>query len=88
MIILGIDPGTTRIGYGIIDSEADRFTLIEAGILSLSGGDRSRSVREVRAHLDRIIASFKPAVVSLERIFFAKNRKTGIQVAEMRGVIV
>ena len=88
MTILGIDPGTTRIGYGLVEAEAGRFTFREAGILPFSGGDRFSTVRDVRTHLNRILTSFKPAAVSLERIYFAKNRKTGIQVAEMRGVIV
>lgn len=88
MTILGIDPGTRRIGYGFIETAGNSFALLEAGILPIASNNHLGAIREACVEVDRAIRKFKPSVVALERIFFAKNRKTGIQVAEMRGVLL
>ena len=88
MIFLGIDPGTRRIGYGFINVEKGVFQLVDAGIFPIASDNHLGAIREACIGVDRAIKKFKPSVVALERIFFAKNRKTGIQVAEMRGVLL
>ena len=88
MIILGVDPGTRRIGYGLVRSEKREVTLIDAGILTITSKENLGAAREARTEMLALIKKHKPDVFSIERIFFAKNQKTGIQVAEMRGLLV
>lgn len=82
MIILGIDPGTTRIGYGLISKERNKLSCIHGGLIS------QPSPALVVTELSEIIKKYKPDMASVEKLFFFKNQKTIISVSEMRGVIM
>jgi len=88
MIILGIDPGTTRMGYGIIESEKGA-ELIACGIL---GDETASSQKErlgvINEELEKIILKYKPDLIGIEKLFFSKNKKTALSVAEARGVVL
>ncbi len=88
--ILGIDPGTATVGYGILDCpDKDTYSYVAAGIIStpptLPAGARLKMIRE---DLLSIIARYKPDIMAVEAIFFFKNAKTVIGVAQARGVIL
>jgi crossover junction endodeoxyribonuclease RuvC len=84
LIILGIDPGTTRIGFGIIEKENNNLRPLHYGILASSPNDLKAIISEI----GNLIKLYKPDLASVEKIFFFKNQKTIIQVSEMRGVIL
>ncbi|MEK9186328.1 MAG: crossover junction endodeoxyribonuclease RuvC [Patescibacteria group bacterium] len=84
MKILGIDPGTTRIGFGAIENGAD-LKLVDYGILDISGKDKMLSMAESYA---KLLKKFRPDLVAVEKLFFAKNKKTALAVAESRGIIL
>lgn len=86
MIILGIDPGTTRIGFGFIDFSAGRFRHLKSGLLKI-GVDPQKRLLVLEKDLTQLISEFKPELVGLEKLFFVKNQKTAFEVAETRGVI-
>ncbi len=88
MISLGIDPGTTRIGFGIIQSEKNRLSCIAYGILSTSGKDKLINFQEAEKQLSALIKKYQPDVAGIEKLFFFKNQKTIMAVSEMRGVIM
>ncbi len=88
MISLGIDPGTTRIGYGIVSHERNRMTCIAYGILSNPGKDKLKDFKETEKNLSALIRKYKPDVAGIEKLFFFKNQKTVMAVSEMRGVIM
>ncbi len=89
MIILGIDPGTTSIGYAILDCENQREPrLLEARLLpivSVASGDR---LMDIHREIKKIIEQWHPRAASIEKLFFAKNAKTAMTVSEARGVIL
>jgi len=85
--VLGIDPGTQRIGYGIVRCEGSRVELLDAGILTIREKGQG-ALSETKRDIDRLIKKFKPQCMALEKIFFTKNQKTAIAVAHARGVIV
>ena len=87
MIILGIDPGTTRIGYGAIKLEKGVLTHVSSGILPISK-QHTHPLSVIHKELLRIISEVKPDRVGVEKLFFAKNKKTALAVAEARGVII
>jgi crossover junction endodeoxyribonuclease RuvC len=87
MIILGIDPGTERIGYGIIKKERAKLEFLSAGLLHV-GKEKDKKMQEAKRHMDSLIAEWRPDVLAVEKLFFAKNQKTAIGVAQMRGVIL
>lgn len=86
--ILGIDPGTTRLGYAVISGTPSAPLLVASGVI----GDRNLSKEKRLWHIHRgllvVIKEFMPDVIALEKLFFSKNVKTAMMVAEARGVIL
>ena len=87
MIILGIDPGTVRVGYGLIKKNGG-LEAVAYGLI----GDKDKSPAErlalIGSGIRALIKKYKPDVVGIERVYFSKNKKTALSVAEARGVIV
>lgn len=88
MIVLGIDPGSRRIGYGLIEKNGSALKFLDAGILTIENQNGWSSMLDVKNELDKIINKFHPEILAIEKLFFAKNRKTAIDVAHARGVII
>ncbi len=88
MIALGIDPGTRRVGYGIVEGNGRGVSFVAAGILKVEGPTDAAALEEIKKGLDELIVKYKPDAVGIEKLFFAKNQKTAIAVAQARGVIV
>ena len=88
MITLGIDPGTHRIGYGIVRVEGARVIPVAHGVIENTGSDRAAHIAHVESSLTQLIEKYQPDAVGVERLFFSTNRKTAIAVSEMRGVIL
>ena len=88
MIILGIDPGTTRIGYGVIDKIGNKLNCLDYGIIKNPGKDKAVDYNYTYKKLSKLIARYSPAVCAIEKLFFFKNQKTIINVSEMRGVLI
>lgn len=87
--ILGIDPGTTLIGYGIIDYDKKNYKSVKFGVLrTTSRIKNSDRVLAVYNFFDELIKKYKPDKVSIENLYFFKNNKTVIGVSEIRGIIL
>ena len=82
MIILGIDPGTTKIGFGIIRKEKNKISCLHYGIIS------QPSPFLVTNEIFKLIDEYTPEIASVEKLFFFKNKKTIISVSETRGIIL
>ena len=89
MRILGIDPGLAIVGYSVLDIEKEDNILVSSGSIQ-TDKNRTDSERlfEIMTDLQTIIDKFKPDVASVEKLFYFKNQKTIIPVAEARGVIL
>ncbi|MBI2010860.1 MAG: crossover junction endodeoxyribonuclease RuvC [Candidatus Colwellbacteria bacterium] len=88
MIILGLDPGTTRVGYGVIEAQKGKLNLIKCGLIGEVSADQAERLRIVEKELGKIIKTHKPVLIGIEKIYFSKNRKTAMSVAEARGVMI
>jgi crossover junction endodeoxyribonuclease RuvC len=91
--ILGIDPGTATVGYGVLDSwgkgQQESLRYIASGIISTPKDfSPGRRLSIIRNDLISLIEEFKPDVLAIESLFFFKNAKTVIPVAQARGVIL
>ncbi|OGM96359.1 MAG: crossover junction endodeoxyribonuclease RuvC [Candidatus Yanofskybacteria bacterium RIFCSPHIGHO2_02_FULL_38_22b] len=82
MIILGIDPGTTRIGIGVIKKDRNKLSCLYYGLI------KQPSPALITSEISELIRKYRPEVAAVEKIFFFKNQKTIILVSEMRGVIL
>ncbi len=89
MKILGIDPGMAIVGYGLIDVESETPILLTSGSIQTTK-DLSDSERllEIFNDLSTLVEKLNPDCASVENLFFFKNQKTVIPVAEARGVIL
>ncbi len=88
-IILWIDPGTTTIGYAIVERVSNTFTLRDYGVIETPPKlELSKKLIEIGNDMSHIIAKYKPDVVSVEKLYFTTNLKTGIDVAHARWVIL
>lgn len=89
MRILGLDPGTATIGFGIIETGRQKHRLLDYGcIKTASGLPFAERLRQIYDDLKIIIKEWKPQAVAIEEVFFSKNVKTAIQVAQARGAIM
>jgi len=88
MIILGIDPGSRRIGYGLIKVAGNSLSILEAGILKISSPGDARALDEAHQGTLALVRKYRPEILGIEKLYFAKNRKTAIGVAQARGVII
>lgn len=87
MRIIGIDPGTGILGFGIIDTVKGKLKLVTAGVITTPAHTPlDERLEEVFDSLTDIIAETKPDVMSIEKLFFAKNVTTAISVSHARGV--
>lgn len=87
MITIGIDPGTTRIGYGVIDQDKNRLVCLDYGILKVSS-DKLTGFKDAAKELEKLIRKYQPGQAGIEKLFFFKNQKTVMAVSEMRGVLL
>jgi len=89
MIILGIDPGIGRVGYGVINKVASKITVVTYGCIETpKTDDHGLRLQMIKTDLGKIIREHKPEVIGVEKLFFQKNIKTATAVGEARGVIL
>lgn len=87
MRILGIDPGTGILGFGVVDSDGSKQTLVTGGVITTPAHTPlDIRLEEIYDGLTDIIAETKPDVMSIEKLFFARNVTTAMSVSHARGV--
>jgi len=92
MRILGIDPGTGILGFGVIeisDVRSSGFTLVDAGVVRTPPHTaHDERLEDIFKSLTEIIETTKPDACSIEKLFFSRNITTAMTVAEARGVAI
>ena len=89
MIILGIDPGFARMGWGVISKTGAKFSLIDYGCLETSAeASLSDRLEMIFDGISKVIKKHKPDLAGIETLFFNTNAKTAVKVGEARGVIM
>lgn len=89
MRILGIDPGTGILGFGIIEADKGKAQLVDAGVIRTPvKEDDAVRLQTIYEELTDIIVATKPQLMSVEKLFFARNVTTAMTVAQARGVVL
>ncbi|MBM3274350.1 MAG: crossover junction endodeoxyribonuclease RuvC [Candidatus Sericytochromatia bacterium] len=90
MRILGVDPGTATVGYGLVDAGVDwQARIVTAGVITTSKAlTLQHRLHEIHTDLSALIAQYRPDCVAVEELFFVRNITNGIGVAMSRGVIL
>lgn len=87
MRIIGIDPGTGILGFGVVDFSKGKTRMVTAGVITTPAHTPiDERLEEIFDGLTDIIAETKPEVMSIEKLFFSQNVTTAISVAQARGV--
>ena len=90
MLVIGIDPGTARTGYGLVrQSDSGTLDLVDFGVIQTSP-NQPMSERLLKIHRDLldVLSQHKPVEAGIERLFFQKNVKTALSVGQARGVAI
>jgi len=90
MIILGIDPGFDRMGCAVLEKSVSSKDKLIYSTCLVSNRKSSQEERlfSLGKKLEEIIKKYKPDIVAVEKLFFTKNQKTALQVAEARGMVL
>ncbi|HUB93796.1 MAG TPA: crossover junction endodeoxyribonuclease RuvC [Verrucomicrobiae bacterium] len=89
MRILGIDPGTGILGFGIIEAVKGKYILVDGGVIRTPvKEDDAVRLQTIYEELTDIITATKPESMSVEKLFFARNVTTAMTVAQARGVVL
>lgn len=87
MRIIGIDPGTGILGFGVVDANHGKTTLVTAGVITTPAHTPlDERLEEIFDGLTEIIAETKPDSMSIEKLFFSQNVTTAMSVSHARGV--
>ena len=87
LVVLGIDPGTTVTGYGVVAQEGQRLSLVTAG--QIRGGSSlglAERLSRIHAGLAKIIRDYGPQEAAVEEVFYAKNVRSAVMLGHGRGV--
>ena len=89
MRILGIDPGTGRTGWAVIEKDSGREQLVAAGCIETpTDAELSERLVKIFRVLSDLVAKHKPDQAAVEDLFFSRNVKTAMSVAQARGVVL
>ena len=89
MRILGVDPGSITTGFGVVDYERGRLTLVEQGSISTPrGAELPERLARIHDAIRTVITRTTPAAVAVESPFAGQNAKSLIQLSHARGVIL
>lgn len=87
MLVLGVDCGTQRTGYGVIESDGGGHKLVASGVISTKARDPFEArLHEIARGLREVIRRHTPAAAAVEQVFYAANVRTALKLAHVRGV--
>jgi crossover junction endodeoxyribonuclease RuvC len=88
-IILGIDPGTTVLGYGLIHISGKKINLLNFGIIQLNKlANQPDKLKRIVERIDQLIIEYKPDEMAIEAPFFGKNVQSMLKLGRAQGVVI
>jgi len=87
-IILGIDPGSRKTGYGVIRMEGHRMYYIASGFIRITGDTLADKLQQVYAGVSEVIGQYQPTQFAIEQVFMAKNPDSALKLGQARGVAI
>jgi crossover junction endodeoxyribonuclease RuvC len=83
--ILGLDPGSLRTGFGIIDCDRGTLRIVAQGCIATAGGPLADRLRVIHARVAELIVTHQPAEIAVERVFLSKNADSALKLGQARG---
>jgi len=88
MLVLGVDPGSRRTGYGVIDVQGNRLKHVAHGVISPSAKALDGRLSVLFEQLTAVIQSYTPEVAAMEDVFMAKNAASALKLGQARGALI
>ena len=85
-VVLGLDPGVARLGYGVVCAEDARLCYRAHGVLETPAAPLPERLLSLYRRVQELIAAHRPSVIAVEQLFFSRNVRTAISVGQARGV--
>ncbi len=86
MIILGIDPGSRKMGYGLIEKSGNHHQVHQFGVIQMKNELLSIRLQTIYTTLSKMIHFYHPSVLAIENIFYGKNIQSTIKLAHIRSI--
>lgn len=86
--ILGVDPGSQKTGFGVIEKSAGKFHYVTSGLIRLPKGNLPDRLKIIHSSLLDIIAEYRPEVMAVEDVFFARDPKAALKLGQARGAAI
>lgn len=86
MRVLGIDPGSHRTGWGVVQAEGGRMRALASGVIRAGDGATAERLRTIADGVDEVLRQHRPDAVAIETVFHAKNAQSALILGQARGV--
>ena len=86
--ILGIDPGSRRTGYGMIEAFGDRISLVHSGVVQAGSGEFPERLGIIFSELQIVIEEHKPNEMAIETVFVSHNANSALKLGQARGAAI
>jgi len=86
--ILGIDPGSQRTGFGVLDAVGARLTYVASGVIRTEDGEFAARLCEIFRCVRTVVAQFQPQEIAIERVFVNRNPDSALKLGQARGAAI
>jgi crossover junction endodeoxyribonuclease RuvC len=86
--VLGIDPGSQRTGFGVLDAAGTRLTYVASGVIRTSHGEFSARLCEIFRCMQTVVAQYQPHEIAIEKVFMNRNPDSALKLGQARGAAI
>jgi crossover junction endodeoxyribonuclease RuvC len=86
--VLGIDPGSQRTGFGVLDATGSRLTYVASGVIRTSQAEFAVRLCEIFRCMQTIVAQYRPQEIAIERVFVNRNPDSALKLGQARGAAI
>ena len=86
--VLGIDPGSQRTGFGVLDAAGPKLTYVASGVIRTMDGEFAARLCEIFRNVRDIVAEYRPQEIAIERVFVNRNVDSALKLGQARGAAI
>ena len=86
--VLGIDPGSQRTGFGVVDATGTRLAYVASGVIRTAQGDFAARLCEIFRCMQTIVAQYRPQEIAIEKVFVNRNVDSALKLGQARGAAI
>jgi crossover junction endodeoxyribonuclease RuvC len=86
--VLGIDPGSQRTGFGVVDATGARLTYVASGVIRTTQGEFASRLCEIFRCMKSIVAQYQPQEIAIEKVFVNRNPDSALKLGQARGAAI